>query len=850
MEYTKETDKKWQEYWKDKGTFTVETKRVSESKYYCLVMFPYPSSELHVGHARNYVIGDAVARYKKMRGHYVLSPIGWDAFGLPAENQAIKRKIHPQEWTSRNIARIKEQLGSWGIGYDWSREIATCYPDYYKWTQWIFLKLYSKGLAYRKQAAVNWCNSCKTVLANEQVIDGECERCSTEVILKNLRQWFFKITDYAQVLLDDLKLLKEWPHRVKTMQSNWIGRSEGVEIDFPVEGLELKLKCFTTRVDTILGATFLALNWGHSSIKELIDDAPNKEDIEKFIKEIKDQSSSGYKNEIGEKQGIFTGKFAVNPMNAEKIPIWIANYILSGYGTGAIMCVPAHDARDLEFAQKYNLTVREVIRNSEFGVRTSKILSTGSSELGEAYEGEGILVNSGQFDDLESEAARMKIADYMEAHKIGKRALNYKLRDWLVSRQRYWGAPIPIIYCESCGEVPVPQEDLPVLLPEVKEFLPTGQSPLTYIEEFTQTKCPRCGASARRETDTMDTFVDSSWYYLRYISSKEEKLPFVSKDVNKWLPVDQYIGGVEHAILHLMYSRFINKFLKDEGLVDFSEPFKRLFTQGMIVKGGAKMSKSKGNVVAPDYIIDKYGADTMRLYILFMGPPQKDAEWQDEGLQGVWRFIQRALRLVDTLLGLSDQDTKEKSQSQPQPPSKADQLQAEEADPPLEEPLENNELIRKMHSTIKEVTRDLEGNFQFNTAISRIMELVNQAYKSLSETSLKKELLKEVVDTVFLLLAPFTPHISEEVNEILGNKPSILDRAWPKLEEKYLETEEIEIAILINGRVRDKLLINVNWPKEEIEQKALAQDKIKKLLLPKPPKKVIYIEKKIVNIVM
>ena len=818
MKYTKEIDKKWQAYWKDKGTFAVETKRVSESKYYCLVMFPYPSSELHVGHARNYVIGDAVARYKKMRGLYVLSPIGWDAFGLPAENQAIKHKIHPQDWTSRNIERIKQQLGSWGIGYDWSREVTTCFPDYYKWTQWLFLKLYSKGLAYRKQATVNWCSSCKTVLANEQVVDQKCERCSTEVILKNLRQWFFKITDYAQVLLDDLDLLKEWPQRVKTMQSNWIGRSEGVEIDFSVEGSKIKLKCFTTRVDTILGATFLALNWGHPNIKELIADAPHKKDIEEFIEKIKNQSSSGYKAEIGEKQGIFTGKFAINPMTAEKIPIWIANYILSGYGTGATMCVPAHDARDLEFARKYNLAVREVIRSPQSTVH--------SLQLGEAYEGEGVLVNSGQFDGLDSAAAKQKIADHMEDQGIGKRALNYKLRDWLVSRQRYWGAPIPIIYCESCHEVPVPKEDLPVVLPEIKEFLPTGQSPLTYIEEFTQTKCPKCGASARRETDTMDTFVDSSWYYLRYISPKEEKLPFVSKDVNKWLPVDQYIGGVEHAVLHLMYSRFISKFLKDEGLIDFSEPFKRLFTQGMIVREGAKMSKSKGNVVAPDYILDKYGADTMRLYILFMGPPQKDAEWQDEGLQGVWRFIQRALRLVDTLTGYKEEGIQEELNSS------------------------EGELIRKIHSTIKEVTRDLEGNFQFNTAISRIMELVNQTYKSLGTGCLRKGLFKEAVDTVFLLLAPFTPHISEEVNEILGNKPSILDRAWPKLKQEYLKVEEVEIAILINGRVRDKLKIDLNWPKKEIEQKALAQDKIKKLLSLKPPKKVIYIEKKIVNIVV
>jgi len=818
MEYTKEIDKKWQEYWRDKKTFTVETDKVTENKYYCLVMFPYPSSELHVGHARNYVIGDAVARYKKMRGFYVLSPIGWDAFGLPAENQAIKNKVHPQEWTSRNIKRITEQLQSWGIGYDWSREVTTCLPDYYKWTQWIFLKLYNKGLAYRKQAAVNWCNSCKTVLANEQVVDNKCERCSTEVNLKNLEQWFFKITDYAQVLLDDLELLEEWPQRVKTMQDNWIGRSVGVEIDFPIEGSETKLKCFTTRVDTILGATFIALNWAHPNIEELIADAPNREEIKKFIDKIKDQSSSGYKCEIGEKEGMFTGKFAINPMNAEKIPIWIANYILVGYGTGAIMCVPAHDSRDLEFAKKYNLSVRKVIKDCSS--------EDSDSDSKDVFEGEGVLVNSGHFDGLNSQEAKEKIADDMESHRIGKRTINYRLRDWLVSRQRYWGAPIPIIYCPYCGQVPVPEEDLPVLLPDVKEFLPTGQSPLTYIDEFMQVKCPKCGGPAKRETDTMDTFVDSSWYYLRYISSKNEKVPFVSEDVNKWLPVDQYIGGVEHAILHLMYSRFINKFLKSEGLIDFSEPFKRLFTQGMIVKDGAKMSKSKGNVVAPDYILNRYGADTMRLYILFMGPPQKDVEWQDEGLQGVWRFIQRALRLVDTLIEYKDDNT--------------------QGEPNLTE----RELTKKIHSTIKDVTRDLEGNFQFNTAISRIMELVNQTYKGLAEGCLRKEIFKQAVNTIFILLAPFTPHLSEEVNQILGNNSSVLDRNWPKVEEKYLEEEEVEIAVLIGGKVRGKLKIDVNWPKEKIEQEALALDKIKKLLLDKKPKKIIYVDKKVVNIVI
>ncbi|MCQ9206131.1 MAG: leucine--tRNA ligase [Omnitrophica bacterium] len=817
MIYSRETDNKWQSFWESKKVFAIDVKNSAKPKYYCLVMFPYPSSELHVGHARNYIIGDAVARYKKMHGFYVLNPMGWDAFGLPAENQAIKHKIHPREWTLKNIKKITEQLKGWGIGYDWSREITTCLPVYYKWTQWIFLKLYNKGLAYRKEAPVNWCESCKTVLANEQVIEGRCERCSTEVKQKVLRQWFFKITDYAQRLLDDIKLLEQWPERVKTMQNNWIGRSEGVGIDFVVENSKIKLNCFTTRVDTIFGATFLALNWGHASLEELIKDSPSKKDIEKFIEKIKGESLSPRRLENLAKEGIFTGKYALNPMTGKKIPIWIANYILAGYGSGAAMCVPAHDARDFEFAKKYKLPVVEVVKAPQS--------QANSKQLKKAYEGEGLLVNSGKFDGLSSKKAKVNIADYMEANNIGKRGLNYKLRDWLVSRQRYWGAPIPIIYCPSCGQVPVPEGDLPVLLPEVKEFLPTGKSPLTYIDEFHKTKCPKCGAKARRETDTMDTFVDSSWYYLRYISPREANKPFITKDIDKWLPVDQYIGGVEHAILHLMYSRFINKFLMDEGLVKSPEPFKRLFTQGMIVKDGAKMSKSKGNVVSPDYILNKYGADTMRLYILFMGPPQKDAEWQDEGLQGIWRFIQRALRLVDVL------------------------GEYKAGAGPKEYNLQEKNLLKKIHSTIKEVTRDLEGNFQFNTAISRVMELVNQTYKSLAQGSLRKEIFKEAVDTTFLLLSPFTPHISEEVNEILGNKSSILNRSWPKVDENHLKEEELEVAVLVNGKVKAKLKINVNWPQEEIKSKALALEKVKKLLSQKPPKKVIYVERKIINIV-
>ncbi len=809
MEYKKAIDKKWQDFWQTNNTFKVCVKDFKKPKYYCLVMFPYPSSELHVGHGRNYIIGDAVARYKRMRGFSVLNPMGWDAFGLPAENQAIKRNIHPRTWTLKNIKKITEQLKSWGISYDWEKEITTCFPQYYRWTQWLFLKLYKQGLAYKREAPVNWCESCKTVLANEQVVEGKCERCSSEVIQKNLKQWFFKITDYAERLLNDLKKLKEWPQRVKLMQKNWIGKSTGVNIKFPVEGISSPLQCFTTRVDTIFGATFLALNFNHPTVIKLIEDLPEKEEILNFISQIKKEESSLAYSQDFEKKGIFTDKFAINPITGEKIPIWIANYILSGYGPGAIMCVPAHDKRDFEFAKKYQLPIKKVIQGEKANEE-------------EFYEGEGSLINSGDFNGLSSGTAKEKIADFMEKEKIGVREINFRLKDWLVSRQRYWGAPIPIIYCKNCGEVAVAEKDLPVLLPEVDKFLPTGKSPLAESKEFIQVRCPNCGGEAERETDTMDTFVDSSWYYLRYISPKEESVPFVKEDVNNWLPVDQYIGGVEHAILHLMYSRFITKFLADQEEISFDEPFTRLFTQGMIIKDGAKMSKSKGNVVAPDYIIDKYGADTMRLYILFMGPPQKEAIWQDEALGGSYRFLQRALRLVDSLV-----DFKQKKIN----------------------PKQENILIRKIHSTIFEVTQDLEGNFQFNTAISRIMELVNQIYKSI-QAGIKKDLLAEAIDTVFLLLSPFTPHVSEEVNSLLGNKGTIFDRNWPKVNLKLLKKEEGEVAILVNGKVKDKMVIDFSLSKQKIEEKALATDKIKKTISDKPVKKIIYIQEKIVNIVI
>ncbi|RKY46179.1 MAG: leucine--tRNA ligase [Candidatus Omnitrophota bacterium] len=815
MNYSKEIDKKWQDYWKEIKLFNVDVKDKSKPKYYCLVMFPYPSSELHVGHARNYIIGDAVARYKIMRGYKVLSPMGWDAFGLPAENQAIKHNIHPKKWTFNNINRIKEQLNSWGTGYDWDKEVNSCLPEYYKWTQWIFLKLYSRGLAYKKEAPVNWCPRCLTVLANEQVIGGKCERCSSEVEQKKLKQWFFRITDYAERLLKDLDLLGDWPERVKIMQKNWIGRSEGVEIYFPLKGAQLRINCFTTRVDTIFGATFLALSWDHPLIEVLLQNNPKREEIVNFIEKIKNQPYSIRLLDNFEKEGIFTGKFAINPMTNKEIPIWIANYILSEYGTGAIMCVPAHDRRDFDFAKKYGLPIVEVIRAPQ---------KKEEAPLEEVYEGEGVLVNSGEFSGLNSQEAKEKIADFMEKNDIGKRKVNYKLRDWLISRQRYWGTPIPIVYCDKCGEVPVPEEQLPVLLPEKVEFLPTGQSPLTYVEEFIKTRCPRCGGSALRETDTMDTFVDSSWYYLRYISPKEEKSPFVSEDVNYWLPVDQYIGGVEHAILHLMYARFINKFFYDLGLINFKEPFRRLFTQGMIVKDGAKMSKSKGNVVSPDYIIDTYGADTMRLYILFIGPPQKDAEWHDEGLLGCSRFIARVLRLLDLL-----SQYKKNNVDKDNPHQKL--------------------LLRKMHHTIKEVTQDLEGNFQFNTAISKIMELVNHIYKSLDTGQISKELFRQAIDTVFLLLAPFTPHISEEANKILGNSGSIFHRNWPSYDPKYLEQEEVEIAILIDGKLRAHLKIDTQWSEKKVVEEALSLEKVKNYLKGAPPKKTFYIKNKVLNLV-
>ncbi|MFH0731366.1 MAG: leucine--tRNA ligase [Candidatus Omnitrophota bacterium] len=811
-------DSKWQKHWEDIGLFSVDTSK-AVNKYYCLVMFPYPSGALHVGHGRNYILGDALTRYKIMRGLNVLSPIGWDAFGLPAENAAIKGGLHPKVSTENNINMMKRQLKSWGVGYDWAREVAACRPDYYKWTQWIFLKLYEKGLAYKKKAAVNWCPSCKTVLANEQVVGACCERCDTKVEEKDLEQWFFKITDYAQRLLDDIEKLMDWPQRVKTMQTNWIGKSSGVQINFPVADSDIVLTCYTTRVDTIFGATYMVLAPEHPLIEELIKASPDKNKIYEFIKKARQQSKEDRICAEFEKEGIFINRHAINPVNNKKIPLWIANYVLVEYGTGAVMAVPAHDSRDFEFAKKYGLPIEIVIQGHQ-------VTKSPGHHLEAAYEGDGVQVNSAQFNGLDNRVAMVKIADWMEKIKIGRRAVHYKLRDWLISRQRYWGAPIPIIYCEKCGIVAVPEKDLPVVLPEDVKFKGVGESPLADSEKFVQTSCPKCKQKARREIDTMDTFVDSSWYYLRYLSPNDDKKAFDSQLVNKWLPVDQYIGGVEHAILHLLYSRFITKVLFDLGYVSFQEPFARLFTQGMIIKNGAKMSKSKGNVVSPDELIKNYGVDTVRLYTLFIGPPERDAEWNDRAVEGSYRFLGRVWRLVESVKAHSPKPTAQSPQ-----------------------PKAHSPLTRKIHQTIKKVTDDIEGGFKFNTAISAIMELINDSYVAL-ETKASPDVIRDAAQTAVILLAPFTPHISEELWQILGNKESIFRQKWPAFDKGLIQEEELTIPVQINGKLRSKVVVPADATEEMLKEKVLKDEVVKKWIGEAEPKKVIIVPKRLVNVIV
>ncbi len=816
-----EIEKKWQAYWRENKLFTVDEQNW-KNKYYCLMMFPYPSAALHVGHGRNYIIGDVVARYKMMRGFNVLTPMGFDAFGLPAENAAIKGGIPPKVSTLNNIATMKRQLDQWGVEYDWSRVVISCLPDYYKWTQWIFLKLYEKGLAYKKKAFVNWCPSCKTVLANEQVVNGTCERCSTQTTQKDLEQWFFRITHYADRLLSDLDKLTEWPERVKTMQANWIGKSTGVEIDFKIDGLAEKLKCFTTRIDTIYGATFIALAPEHPFVDKIIEGAKDKAAISKVVQKMRNESKIERSQEEAAKEGVFTEKFVINPVNNKKIPVWIANYILMEYGTGAIMAVPAHDERDFEFAKLYKLPIEVVIDDPKSPLD--------AATMKEAYVGEGIMANSGKFNGIDSQTAIKKIGDFFEENKWGKRATQYRLRDWLISRQRYWGAPIPIVYCPKCGTVGVPEKDLPVLLPENVEFRPTGESPLKFAKDFVNTKCPKCGEPATRETDTMDTFVDSSWYYLRYITPKLTDRPFDTELVNKWLPVDQYIGGIEHAILHLLYSRFITKFFYDIKVTGFDEPFKNLFTQGMIIKDGAKMSKSKGNVVSPDKLIADYGADTVRLYTLFIGPPEKDAEWSDRGVEGAYKFLGRVWRLVE----------------------KGNALRATgNADEKLKKNIDD--LKRKTHQTIKKVTDDLDGGFHFNTAISAIMELVNETYDVIAlDPSGKKdiEVLKEAIESVVILLSPFVPHIGEEMWRALGKTDSMFKSKWPSYDKNAIVEKVVTIAIQINGKLRSKIEVSADMNNADLKAAVLSDPKIKNWIGEKAIRDLIIVPKKLVNVVL
>ena len=816
----KKIEPKWQKFWRKIGLFRMDPAS-NQPKFYCLMMFPYPSSALHVGHGRNYIIGDVVARFMMMKGFNVLNPMGWDAFGLPAENAAIKDGVHPKTSTLRNIAKMKEQLNVWGTGYDWNREVTSCLPDYYKWTQWIFLQLYKKGLAFKKKAPVNWCPSCQTVLANEQVVNGACERCDTQVKEKELEQWFFKITAYSQRLLDDLAKLENWPQRVKIMQQNWIGRSEGVSIDFPVARSDRVLSCFTTRVDTIYGATYMVLAPEHPAVKELIQDSQHRDEILAFISKAKEQNKLARAAVEVEKEGIFTGKYVINPVNNRQIPLWIANYVLMEYGSGAVMAVPAHDQRDFEFAKRYNLPIEVVID------RPNNPLEAATMQ--EAYVDEGIMVNSAPFNDLNNRQAMEKIAQFMEEKKIGKRTVHYRLRDWLISRQRYWGAPIPIIYCEKCGEVAVAESELPVLLPEKVEFKPHGESPLKQVDKFLNTRCPKCKGKAVRETDTMDTFVDSSWYYLRYLSPQEKNRPFDSKIVNKWLPVDQYIGGVEHAIMHLLYSRFITKVFYDLGLVNFDEPFERLFTQGMIIKDGAKMSKSKGNVISPDALIARYGGDTVRLYTLFIGPPEKDAEWNDRGVEGAWRFLNRVWRLVEQLSAVSYQLSAKKQKTEHQKP-KAN-------------------LNRKTHLTIKKVTEDIEREFHFNTAISAIMELVNEIYKAQEEDA-NSTAVQGAVETVVILLSPFVPHIAEEMWQKLGKKSSIFSFPWPDYDKEAIHEEEVSVVVQINGKVRGKVTVPCDITEEDLKKIILQDERIKKWIAAKPVKKFFVVPGKLASIVV
>lgn len=814
-------EKKWQKKWEETGAFSID-EATDKPKYYALEMFPYPSGNLHMGHVRNYSIGDVVARYKKMRGFNVLHPMGWDSFGLPAENAAIKNGTPPAQWTWSNIDNMRDQLKRLGFSYDWDREVATAKPDYYKFTQWMFLQLYKNGLAYKKKSYVNWCPSCQTVLANEQVVNGKCERCKSEVGKKDLEQWFFKITDYAQRLLDDIDKLEGWPDKVRSMQTNWIGRSEGAELEFKIDGSDKTLTVFTTRPDTIYGVSYMVIAPEHPIVDELISGTPYEAECRDFIKRVQSQSEIVRSATDTEKEGVFTGTYMVNPFNGEKIPLYLANYVFLDYGTGIVMGVPAHDQRDFDFAKKYNLPIRIVVQPDGMEIN--------SDEISEAFAAEGTMINSGKFDGLKNTEALIEMIKYAEDSGFGTKKVNFRLRDWLISRQRYWGAPIPVVYCEKCGTVEIPEDQLPVMLPENVKFTGQGKSPLSECDDFVNTVCPKCGAPAKRETDTMDTFVCSSWYFMRYCDPHNTELPFSKDKTDYWMNVDQYIGGVEHAILHLLYARFFTKTLYDFGYIGCEEPFENLLTQGMVLKDGAKMSKSVGNVVSPDEIIAKYGADTARLFILFAAPPERDLDWNDTAVEGAYRFLSRVWRAVEDL---KDYMTDEK----------IDAATLSEAD---------KKLRFAVNSSIKKVTDDCD-RFSFNTAISSVMEMVNALYnykEKNSADSFNGAVITEAIDNLILLLYPFVPHITSELWEMSGHSADISTSPWPQADSSALVVNEIEVVLQINGKIRDKMVISPDMTPDEMKELALSNEKVKALIEGKEVVKCIAVPKKLINIVV
>ncbi|MBU1713205.1 MAG: leucine--tRNA ligase [Proteobacteria bacterium] len=850
---------KWQSSWDKSGLFKV-SEELEKKKYYLLEMFPYPSGKIHMGHVRNYTIGDVVARYKRMQGFNVLHPMGWDAFGMPAENAAISNKTHPAIWTYQNIDYMRMQLKRMGFSYDWDREIATCRPEYYRWEQWLFLKMLERGNAYRKESFVNWCDSCQTVLANEQVEAGMCWRCGKAVRQKKLWQWFFKITDYAQDLLTHCDMLPGWPEKVTTMQKNWIGKSIGAQISFPVENMDEDIPVFTTRQDTLFGATFMCLAPEHPLVIRLSTGTSEEKNVLEFVERISLQDRSNKAIENYEKEGVFTGAWCINPVNGRRMPVYTANFALMEYGTGAVMSVPAHDQRDFDFAKKYGMEIVVVVKPDDRDLDPSTMT--------EAYTGDGIMINSGQFNGIDNRKALDEIAAFLEEKGIGKKTVSFRLRDWGISRQRYWGAPIPVVHCDSCGIVPVNEKDLPILLPEDAALLEGGQSPLPLLDYFTKTKCPGCGREdARRETDTMDTFVESSWYFERYCSPKSEDGLFDKKAVDYWMPVDQYIGGVEHAILHLLYSRYFTRVLKDLCLVEYKEPFTRLLTQGMVCKETVscpehgylfpeeaeedsgdrtckkcgkevsigrveKMSKSKRNVIDPNYLLDKYGADTTRLFCLFASPPERDLEWNEQGVEGGYRFLSRVWRLVRTHIDV----IRDAGSFCGEPGQLKGDLR---------------ELYKKTHHTVYRVTNDIEERFHFNTAISAVMELVNMMYGIEFKKDVKEEpeVIRFAIESIILLLSPFVPHFSEELWEALGHKSSVLLAPWPVYRDDALINDDFLIVVQVNGKLRSKFSMSSEPGDDTIKERALADDNVKKFINNKQVKKIIVVKKKLVNIV-